>query len=225
MPDQPLFANLGIAQIEELIDAGHMDKIDDLIKKLKADGLIIHINPLQEWIQPEGDRYYTSPIDLIRAIIDAFPDLAIIVKEVGQGMGPASLKALYDLPLAAVDFAAGGGTNFSVLEMYRGNEDEANDYKPLAMVGHDADTMVDLVNEIVQQDGDTMKRKNTIISGGVQDYLHGYYLTEKIQTSAIYGQASGFLKHAMDDYETLRRYVQRQRKGLQMAHCFLTLRP
>ena len=56
--DQPLFANLGIAQIEYLIDGGQLSKINRLVNKVEADGLIVHVNPLQEWIQPEGDEYH-----------------------------------------------------------------------------------------------------------------------------------------------------------------------
>ena len=45
----PLFANLGIAQLEALIAANQLYRINDLLDKLEADGLIIHVNPLQEW--------------------------------------------------------------------------------------------------------------------------------------------------------------------------------
>ena len=65
MPDMPLFANLGIAQCEQLITSGKTSLIKDLISKLDADGLIIHVNPFQEWLQPEGDRFNNPPIDTI----------------------------------------------------------------------------------------------------------------------------------------------------------------
>ena len=55
MPEMPLFANLGIAQLEDLIVSNGLSKIDHMLDKLSADGLIIHINPLQEWLQKEGD--------------------------------------------------------------------------------------------------------------------------------------------------------------------------
>ena len=53
--EQPLFANLGIAQIEELIALNQLQKLVDMVHRLEANGLIIHVNPLQEWMQPEGD--------------------------------------------------------------------------------------------------------------------------------------------------------------------------
>jgi isopentenyl-diphosphate Delta-isomerase len=54
--DLPLFANLGIAQVEILLAENKLDQIKRLVEKLQADGLIIHINPLQEWMQPEGQQ-------------------------------------------------------------------------------------------------------------------------------------------------------------------------
>ncbi|MFT6334469.1 MAG: isopentenyl-diphosphate delta-isomerase [Halioglobus sp.] len=224
MNDQPLYANLGIAQIGELFASGKVNLILELVRKLQADGLIIHINPLQEWLQPEGDIYHESPLDLIKRTIDLDDTLKIIVKEVGQGMGPKSLKALYELPIQAVDFAAGGGTNFAKLELHRASEEQKGRYTGLAQVGHSASEMVGLVNGLSDLYGDNFLCDETIISGGVVDYLDGYHLTQKLSGAAVYGQASGFLKHAMGEYETLQQHIESQIKGLQMAHQFLSVR-
>ena len=224
MPSQLLYANLGVAQIEELIKSNKLSLIQELVKKLDADGLIVHVNPMQEWLQPEGDIYHTSPIDLIKEILDKLPDLAIIVKEVGQGMGPKSLEKLYALPIQAIDFAAGGGTNFAKLEIFRSDEYLANQYGDLANVGHSAIEMVHLANAVMNTLGDKCLCKETIISGGVSNFLDGYYLMGKLNSKAIYGQASSFLKHAMGDYEALRKHVQYQIKGLKLAKAFLTVK-
>lgn len=221
MPDVPLYANIGVAQLAELMGNGHVSKISELVKKLDADGLIIHINPLQEWMQPEGDRYFVSPIDAIKSVLDECPELSIIVKEVGQGMGPRSLKALYDLPILAVDFGAAGGTNFSLLELLRSTE-EKQIHMPLASVGHTATEMVDMAADILA----TMDTAcvHTIVSGGISSYLDGYYCIQKMGKHAIYGQASAFLRHAMGDYHVLEHYVAEQVKGLEMAYQFLTVK-
>lgn len=221
--DQPLYANLGIAQIGELFSAKKEHLILELVKKLQADGLIIHINPLQEWLQPEGDIYYESPLDLIKRTIGLDGDLKIIVKEVGQGMGPKSLKALYELPIQAVDFAAGGGTNFAKLELHRASDDQKERYTGLTQVGHSAIEMVHLANTIFESNANILCNE-TIISGGVRDYLDGYYLTQRLNKKAIYGQASAFLKHATEDYEALQQHVESQIKGLQVAHQLLIIR-
>jgi isopentenyl-diphosphate delta-isomerase len=66
--------------------------------------------------------------------------------------------------------------------------------------------------------------KNLIISGGIQDFLDGYYLIKKSTIPAVYGQASGFLKHARGDYKDLQTFVAAQIHGLELATSFLHLR-
>ncbi len=219
MSDQPLYANLGIAQIEKLLSAGKLESISEMIKQLQADGLIIHVNPLQEWLQPEGDRFSAAPIITISKIIDALPSLKIIVKEVGQGIGPKSLKALYNLPIEAVDFAAGGGTNFASLELMRSTDKLKESNVSLSKVGHSAIEMVTMANDIFNKEDIICKQ--TIISGGIKNYLDGYHLTSILNGKAIYGQAYAFLKEAMGSYSDLQQHVEQQIKGLQMANSFL----
>jgi len=219
-PDQPLYANLGIAQVEQLLADGKTSLIDELLTKLEADGLIIHINPLQEWFQPEGDLIKRPAIDTIKRMLD-IATYPIIIKEVGQGMGRASLEALLTLPLEAVDFAAMGGTNFSKLELLR-NSDKAA-FAQLALVGHSANEMVEMTNDILASSSE-IKCRQIIISGGVSNFLDGYYLTQKINTAAIYGQASAFLEHARGSYEDLQRYIQGQAEGLAIADAFLKIK-
>ena len=221
----PFYANLGIAQIEKLWLQKELFRIPALIEKLKADGLIIHINPLQEWLQPEGDRFTYPPIFIIQELIRHYPEISLIVKEVGQGMGPKSLKKLLMLPLTAVEFAAGGGTNFSKLELFRAHPDRAEALDPLTKVGHDANQMVGFCNDIFLDHPTDIQCKLLIISGGIQDFLHGHYLVKKSKIPAVYGQASLFLKYARDDYSTLQSFVKHQIEGLVVANHFLTLPP
>lgn len=222
--DLPLYANLGIAQLEQLLDNNKTKLITELIDKLHADGLIIHVNPFQEWLQPEGDVFLYPPIDTIKRLLDLFPDLSIIVKEVGQGMGKASLRQLLQLPLAAVDFAANGGTNFAKLELLRSDQQQQAIYAKLANIGHSAEDMVNITNELLQELGDQCACQQIIVSGGIQDFLDGYYHINKLQTSAIYGQASAFLKHAREDYEVLQQFITTQIEGLKLAQNYLTVR-
>lgn len=219
----PLFANLGIAQLEELVTGKELFLIDQMINKLRADGLIIHVNPFQEWLQPEGDRFRRAPIETIKTILEQ-ANYPIIVKEVGQGMGRESLKELFKLPLAAIDFAANGGTNFSKLELLRSDPTHQEVYKQLALVGHSAEEMVLMTNQIKTELGDQVKCKQVIISGGVKNFLDGYYLINKLALPSVYGQASGFLKHATGSYEELKAYVDMQIKGLELAKAYLRVR-
>ena len=68
--DLPFYANLGIAQLEELVLKDDIEPVNQLIRKLRADGLIIHVNPMQEWLQPEGDRISQPPIDTIKTYLE-----------------------------------------------------------------------------------------------------------------------------------------------------------
>lgn len=222
--EQLLFANLGIGQLEPLIETGELWRITSMVEKLEADGLIIHVNPMQEWLQPEGDRFKQPPIDTIKAVLNTLPKLPLIVKEVGQGMGRESMRQLMQLPLAAIDFAASGGTNFAKLELLRSSPEKQLIFEPLAKIGHSAEDMVELTNELLEELGDKVKCSNIIISGGLQNFLDGYYLMEKLNTNCIYGQASAFLRHAQGDYDDLRIYVEAQLGGLALAKSYLKLR-
>ena len=215
-----LFANLGIAQIEKSLAEGSVEDIAAMVDRLRADGLIVHVNPLQEWLQPEGDRLRKPPIDTLQALLEMF-EFPLIVKEVGQGMGPESLRALFGLPLAAIDFAAHGGTNFSQLEMLRGTEADRDAYHGLSRVGHDATSMVTESNRILEELGDNARCRQVIVSGGIRDFLDGWYLTRKIETPAVYGQGSAFLRPAQRSYEALQRYLRDQIRGLALAEAYL----
>ena len=222
-PDLPLYANLGVAQIEHLFERNETDRIPALLTKLRADGLIIHINPLQEAMQPEGDVFKAAPIETIRHLLQLF-DFPVIVKEVGQGFGPESLRALLQLPLAAIEFAAAGGTNFTKLELLRSDPQRQLTFEKISAVGHSAEEMMQFVNQLTAELGDRCQARSLIISGGIRDFLDGYYLLKKSPLPAVYGQASGFLKYAQGDYANLRTFVQSQVRGLELAGAFLRIK-
>lgn len=218
----PLYLNFGIAQIEMMLSNNTIHNVTELVNNLKADGVIIHVNPLQEWLQPEGDFIHQSPIDTIKAFISSV-SLPLIVKEVGQGMGYESLKSLLKLPLVAIEFAANGGTNFSKLELLR-NKTKSEFLMPFVYVGHSAEEMVDMCNQLVDELGEEIKCQTLIISGGVKNFLDGYYLIKKSKMNAIYGQASGFLTYAEESQEALDNFIEHQIEGLQVARKFLKIK-
>ena len=214
----PFFANLGIAQIEKILDEKNSKKLEDLIGRLNADGLIVHINPMQEWFQPEGDRLLFSPIHTLTKLCEVLKT-QLIVKEVGQGMGPRSLRALLELPIAGIELGAFGGTNFSKLEILRGVPSDNALINGLSKVGHTAPQMVEVLNSLLGTDK-SFGLKQIIISGGVEDMLDGYYLSEILNYTSVIGQAKNFLNHA-DDYEKLKNFTAKQIMELKMAKAFL----
>jgi isopentenyl-diphosphate delta-isomerase len=138
-------------------------------------------------------------------------------------MGPASLHALMQLPLKAIDFGAAGGTNFSILEILRSN-DQNSTQAPFAYVGHTANEMVGYVNDILENDKN-IACNSFIISGGVKTFLDGYYHISKIKTSAVYGQAAPFLKVALSGYDAICSLIEEQKKGYLLAKNILKVRP
>ena len=218
--DQPLYANLGIAQLIELIQDNRLSQINTLLSKLQADGLFIHVNPVQEWMQPEGDDIVgMTPLQALETLLES-TNHKIAVKEVGQGMGPQSLKAVVQLPIAAFEFGAYGGTNFAKLEALR--DPVTKEIDPICYVGHAAEEMIQMIIDIsAEQD---LTCKDYIISGGIKTYLDGYYFNEKLPFNSVYGQASQFLKYALDDYDTLATYVQKQVDGYMFAMRYLSIK-
>ena len=222
--DLPFFANLGIAQVERLVHQHHESKIFDLINRLDADGIIIHVNPLQEWFQPEGDKFEFSPIETISKLCEKNINhkYKIIVKEVGQGMGPKSLKALLDLPIDAIELASFGGTNFSKLELLRSQESSRMEIGSLSRVGHTAIEMITFLNNLFKMNS-AYSKKQIIISGGIENFLDGYYLQEQLLFSSIIGQAKNYLSRS-ENYEELQSFASSQIQGLKMAHAYLTVK-
>jgi isopentenyl-diphosphate delta-isomerase len=222
MPEQPLMINLGIAQIDELLSNGETERIESLRERLDADALIVHVNPLQEWLQPEGDVIARAPIDIIVDLLGQI-DMPVIVKEVGQGFGKSSLERLLQLPLAAIDLAGFGGTNFSKLELLRSDEQRYESYKHFYAVGQDCHEMLAIINSYFEEHSNKIQCPRIIFSGGIKSFLDGYYLIMKSRMPSFYAQASAFLKNAMN-YEDLRRYVKYQTEGLKMAYAFLKVK-
>lgn len=216
MPSRPLFGNLGIAQMETLLAARETQKVHDLVGELKLDGLIIHVNPLQEWFQPQGDRFKHPPLETIENFLST-TSYPIIVKEVGHGMGPRSLEALMKLNLFALEFGSFGGTNFSLLESKRGSESNGFVY-----VGHTASEMIQSVLKI-QKTSTSIKTKNFIISGGVKDVLTGYALCQQLPHSLM-GMANSILTPARSGEKELREFLTSQRDQYALAEAFLKVR-
>jgi isopentenyl-diphosphate delta-isomerase len=218
----PFFANIGIAQLEEVFEANAIFLLKKLVQKLDVDGLIVHVNPVQEWLQPEGDRFKVPPIETIKKLLNEL-NVQIIVKEVGQGFGKESILALLALPLCAIDFASNGGTNFAKLELLR-NTALHTHFDSLVAIGHTAEEMTTYLNEAVGELGDKCLCKQVIVSGGVSDFLDGYYHISKSKLPAIYGQAAPFLKHAAISQEAVNNYAQHQVNGLMFAQSFLKVK-
>ena len=104
-----LLANLGVVALEP-------ERAARLVEIVGADGLSVHLNPIQEAVQPEGETGFGDALERIAATVAALAPLPVVVKEVGFGMDPEDVALLAGTGVAAVDVAGAGGTNWATIE-------------------------------------------------------------------------------------------------------------
>lgn len=109
---QPLMANYGAINLAGLT---HPSELARIIEPLEANALILHLNPMQEILQPHGDTDWHQVIDRIAAVCDWSP-IPVIVKEVGFGIDPDSARTLRAAGVSVLDVAGRGGTRFDQIE-------------------------------------------------------------------------------------------------------------
>jgi isopentenyl-diphosphate Delta-isomerase len=114
-PDILLFANLGAVQLNYAYGLDECLKVIDL---LEADALILHLNPLQECIQLNGDRNFRGILDKIAILCKKLP-VPIAVKEVGNGISAKMAQLLIEAGVSAIDVAGAGGTSWAKVESER----------------------------------------------------------------------------------------------------------
>jgi len=118
-PDILLLANLGAIQLNY---GQSVDDCQRLVDAIAADAFILHLNPLQEALQPEGNTNFK---DLLPAIEKVCRHLSVpvIVKEVGWGINGQLARSLQNAGVYAIDVAGAGGTSWSQVEMHRANQE------------------------------------------------------------------------------------------------------
>lgn len=114
-PNILLFANLGAIQL----NYGYgIDECQRAVDMIEADALILHLNALQEAVQPEGDTRFAGLAKQIERVCKTLP-VPLIAKEVGWGISQDAARILAEAGVAAIDVAGAGGTSWSQVEMYR----------------------------------------------------------------------------------------------------------
>jgi isopentenyl-diphosphate delta-isomerase len=111
-PTVPLLANLGAVQLNYGIG---LDECRQAVEMIGADALVFHLNPLQEAIQPEGQRNFKGLLSKMGAIARDL-SVPVIAKEVGSGLSAATGRALLAHGISIVDTAGVGGTSWARIE-------------------------------------------------------------------------------------------------------------
>ncbi len=208
-PDTPILANIGAAQLTRGFGVDDARRIIDMIG---ADALIVHLNPLQEACQPEGDRDWWGVGAALEALIRRL-DAPVIVKETGAGLSARTARRLVDMGVAAVDVAGAGGANWGLIEGERAT-DPADKAHALAFADWGLPT-ARAIPAVRAACPDTL----IIGSGGVRD---GVDAAKAIRLGAdIVGQAAGVLMAATVSTEAVVDHFQRVIRQLRTA-CFCT---
>ncbi len=121
-PDILLFANIGAVQFNYGFDA---DQCRRAVSLTGADALVLHLNPLQEILQPEGDVNWAGLLGKIEQVVRVLQadGVPVIAKEVGWGISPRAARDLANAGVSAIDVAGAGGTSWSQVEMFRAQND------------------------------------------------------------------------------------------------------
>jgi len=118
-PNILLFANIGAVQL----NYGYgQDECKRAVEMAEADALYLHLNSVQEAVQPEGDSNFSGLLNKINELSKGL-GVPILVKEVGWGISGATAKRLIEAGVAGIDVAGAGGTSWSQVEMHRAERD------------------------------------------------------------------------------------------------------
>ena len=195
-PDAILFANLGAIQLNYTYGIEQCLRVVDI---LKADALILHLNPLQECIQPNGDTKFKGLLAKIKQLCQQI-DVPVIAKEVGNGISASMTTKLIEAGVDVIDVAGAGGTSWAKVESERA---ETNLQRRLGRTFADwGISTADCIVQIRQQYSDLP----LIASGGLRD---GMEVAKAIALGAdLAGLAFPFLQAASESESAIDELIE-----------------
>jgi len=117
-PDIPIVGNIGAAELATMRDASAVLRLIELIR---ADAFTVHLNPLQELLQPEGTPRFRGVLAGIALLVRELP-VPVIVKEIGAGLSADVVRRLLDAGVRIIDVAGAGGTSWAGVELLRADD-------------------------------------------------------------------------------------------------------
>lgn len=204
-PDILLLANLGAVQLNYGYGVEHCRRAVEMIE---ADGLILHLNPLQEALQPEGNTDFSGLLPKIEAVCRELA-VPVIVKEVGWGISEEVARKLVNVGVAAIDVAGAGGTSWSEVEMHRADSEALR-----CIAAAFADWGIPTA-ESIQMVRRAAPGLTLIASGGIRT---GVEAAKAIALGAdAVAMATPFLKPATISYEAVEEKIGEILEGLRTA--------
>lgn len=123
-PDIPVLGNIGASQIAKLKT---VDPIKRLVDMIDANAMVIHLNPLQEMLQPEGEVDFVGLMNNIKRLVKEL-GVPVIVKEVGSGISKEAAQVLLECGVRGIDVAGSGGTSWAGVELIRSKNSSDNNF-------------------------------------------------------------------------------------------------
>ncbi len=200
-PTALLFSNLGAVQLNHGFTAAMCKEAVDVVG---ADALYLHLNPLQEAVQPEGDTNFAGLSSRIAEAVSSL-DKPVVVKEVGAGISPQDADLLIEAGVRYIDVAGTGGLSWSRIEHHRHNNN-ANG-SGLGILFQDWGIPTPLALELLAP---FRERVTLIASGGVRSGMD--MVKAMILGASLCGVASPFLKPAMESADRVVEVIERLKR-------------
>ena len=184
-PDIPIIANLGGVQLAR---PNGLDLAKQAVDMLAADAIAIHLNPLQEAAQPEGDRNWHGVEEAISQLVNSL-DCPVVIKEVGAGITADVAKRLDALGARYIDVAGLGGTNWTRIETLRHSDGNNPLMTPFLDWGIST-------SDALQEIKKALPHARLIASGGIR---HGLDAAKGLWLGAEMIAAAGHFLRAVED--------------------------
>ena len=203
-PNAFILANMGAVQL----NYGHgIDSYRRVVDMVEADALYLHLNPLQEALQPGGDTDFRGLLEKIKTVVEGV-GVPVFVKEVGHGISESVARQLYDVGVRGIDVAGVGGTSYAWVESERSHNEAFSEWFKSYGIPTD--------QAVMQADrARTTQIQLVVASGGVRSPLDG--LICRALGADLFSAAVPFLKAAMDSPEAVISLLHLWQQGLQIA--------
>lgn len=201
-PTTVIFANMGLVQLNF---GRSIEDYKRVVEMVQADGLYVHVNPIQEALQPEGDTNFSGLMPKFGKLVKAV-GVPVFVKEVGGGLDELTVKQLVEMGAAGIDVAGVGGTSWTWIEAKRSGKERFE--KWFADFG--------LLTEEAVIGAAKVKGKAVLVaSGGIRNPIQG--LKAHLVGADLYSAARPFLMDAIKSSDDVVSALRDWERGLKIA--------